>query len=206
MKHYKDYDLDFEEYIQDMKKESERDHRWLSMAALLLGSTFVLNSLKPRGSKNRPFLSKPVKVEDIPENVFKNILKMNIKLEHYYYIYSEKELNVFKQLQENLRQHGRLEDSRTIENTAMKWMKQKNEMLANFESSESYRSGALDVLNISDDNGFKLLIPWTCTGSNPCRVCQALGGELFEPDDFPPPPHFGCQCNDPIADPILVVL
>lgn len=198
-------DLDFDGYLADMKEESERDHLWLSTAAFLLGSRFVLESLKPQGPRERPFLSKPVRVEDISENVFKDILKMDIKVEHYYYIYSEKELEVFKQLRDELRHYGRLEDFRTIENTAMKWMKQKNEMLADLGSLEAYRSGVLDILSDVDVQGFKVLIPWSATGDNPCDECNALDGELFEPDDFPAPPHFGCQCNDPMADPIWIL-
>jgi hypothetical protein len=50
---------------------------------------------------------------------------LDISIGKHDYIYSEKELNVFKQLKENLKQYGRLEESRTIENTAMRWMEQK---------------------------------------------------------------------------------
>ena len=50
--------------------------------------------------------------------------------------------------------------------------------------------------------GFKVLIPWSATGDNPCDECIALDGELFEPDDFPATPHIGCQCIDPMADSI----
>jgi hypothetical protein len=57
------------------------------------------------------------------------------------------------------------------------WNK-KNEMLADFGSSESYRTGALNIFNIGDEQGFKLLIPWSTTGNNPCEECQTLDGEL----------------------------
>lgn len=198
-------DLDFDEYMNDMKEESQRDHSWMRNAVLLLGSKFVLDSLKPHGPKERPFLSKPEKVMDISEKSFKDILKLDVSMEQRYYIYSEKELDVFKQLLEELKHHGRLEDFRTIENTAMRWMKQKSDMLSKFGSSEAYRIGALDVLSMDDVRQFKILIPWSATGDNPCGDCQDLDGELFEPDDFPPPQHYGCQCNDPIADPVIVL-
>jgi hypothetical protein len=65
MKHYTNEYLDFEEYMDDLKEEFQRDHTWLSTAALLLGSQFVLDSLKPHGPIERPFISKPIKITDI---------------------------------------------------------------------------------------------------------------------------------------------
>ena len=101
---------DFESYFNDMKEESERNHKWMVLAAFLLGSRFVLDSLKPQGPRERPFLSKPVSVKDIPNQAFRDILKMDIKVKEYYHVFSEKELARFKQLSEELRHHGRLED------------------------------------------------------------------------------------------------
>lgn len=74
---------DFKSYFTDMKEESRRDHKWLALAAFILGYRFVLDSLKPHGPRERPFLSKPRKVKDIPKSVFRDILKMDIKMEEY---------------------------------------------------------------------------------------------------------------------------
>ena len=200
---YSDFD-DFDDYLDDMKEKSKRDRNWLALAAFLLGSRFVLDSLKPQGPRERPFLSKPRRVKDIPAPVFRDILKMDIKVGDYYHLFSEKELARFRQLSEELRHHGRLEDSRTVENTAMRWVKQKNKMLNEFGSAEAYRSGALDIYIHASQNGLVLKIPWSATGRNPCRRCWSLDGMLFRPEDFPGPQHFHCQCNCPMADPVWV--
>lgn len=93
MKSYHHIDTkDFEGYFNDFKEETYRDDQWLALAAFLLGSRFVLDSLKPKGPKNRPFLSKPYKIKDIPSSAFKSILKMIIEADHHYYFYSEKDL------------------------------------------------------------------------------------------------------------------
>ena len=104
---------DFEVYFRDMKEESKRDHKWLALVAFILGYRFVLDSLKPHGPRERPFLPKPRKIKDISGHAFRDILRMDIKVKEYYYLFSEKELARFKQLSEELRHHGRLEDSRT---------------------------------------------------------------------------------------------
>ena len=70
---------DFEDYFDDMKEESKRDRKWLALAAFILGSRFVLDSLKPHGPRERPFLSKPRRVKDIPDPAFRDILKMGYK-------------------------------------------------------------------------------------------------------------------------------
>ena len=97
-----------------------------------------------------------------------------------------------------------MEDSRTIENTAMRWVKQENKMLADFGSAEAYRPGAVNVYIRASQNGLVLKIPWSATGRNPCSRCWALNGELFSPEEFPPPQHFHCQCNCPMASPVWV--
>jgi hypothetical protein len=197
-------DVDFDSYLDDMKEKSERDNDWLGGAAFLLGSTFVLESLKPKGPVERPFLSKPQQIKDISMESFRDILRLDVKAESYSYVYSEKELNVFKHLMNDLKQHGRLEDSRSIENTALRWMEQKNGLLADFFSNETSKVGSLDIFSLASEQGLIVLIPWSVTGDNPCDECLSLDGELFDPNDFPDPPHFGCQCNDPMADPVIV--
>lgn len=88
--------LDFEGYINEMEENTEQDHQWLSQVAILLGSKFALESLKPQGPRQRPLLSKPQRVKDISEESFRDILKLNVSMEQHYYIYSENELNTFK--------------------------------------------------------------------------------------------------------------
>lgn len=205
MQRYNEEYPDFEDYMIDMKEESRRDHNWLLTSAFLLGSTMVLESLKPTGPQKRPVIIKPQHISDISETSFKQILKLDVDIEKYEYIYSKRELQMFKQLQEELRHHGRLEDSRTIENTAMRWTKQKNKLLSDFGAHVSKKQGSVDVYQVAEEQGFKILIPWVATGPNPCGDCLALDGELFSPEDFPPPQHFNCECNEPMADPILVL-
>lgn len=81
---------DFEVYFDDMKEEFERDRKWLVLDAFILGSRFVLDSLKPYGPCERPFLSRPRRVMDISKSVFRDVLRMDIKVEEYYCLFSEK--------------------------------------------------------------------------------------------------------------------
>ena len=207
-----DYDLDG--YYIDTNKNSEIDNNWLFIAAGLLGAAFVTQSLNPTGPIETPNLAdNPISVDSIPDETFASIMKMDIapinievsttKME---YIYSQDELNQFKQLQDYLLQHGRLEDPRTIENTSMRWAEQSNDKMGMFTDIEAYKSGSLDAyIQAQIEYGASIEIPWNPTGPNTCDDCMAMVDEgPFEPQNFPPPVHFGDQCNDPMADPIIV--
>ena len=112
-----DLDYDLDNYYADTNKKSDLDNNWLLAAAFLLGGAFVTQSLNPTGPIESPNLADtPISVDAIPEDTFSSIMNMDIapinievttsKME---YIYSQDQLNEYKQIGEDLRQHGRLE-------------------------------------------------------------------------------------------------
>ena len=41
------------------------------------------------------------------------------------------------------------------------------------------------------------------TGPNTCGECLDLASSTYSPENYPEPPHYGCQCNDPFPEPII---
>jgi hypothetical protein len=205
-----DYDLD--NYYADTNKKSDLDNNWLIAAAGLLGAAFVTQSLNPTGPIDKPNLvDTPISVNDIPEDTFSSIMRMEIdpinidvsvsKME---YIYSQDQLNEYKQLGEDLRQHGRLEDPKSIENTAFRNAEQSNDKMGIFTDMEAYKSGALDnYIWAQTEFGATIEIPWDPTGPNTCGECLDLSSSTYNPDNYPEPPHYGCECNDPFPEPVI---
>jgi hypothetical protein len=206
-----DYDLD--NYYADTNKKSDLDNTWLIAAAGLLAGAFVTQSLNPTGSIKAPNLvDTPISVESIPEDTFSSIMNMDIapinievstsKME---YIYSQDELNQFKQMGEDLRQYGRIEDPKSIENTAFRNAEQSTDRMGMFTDMEAYKSGALDnYIWAQTEFGATIQIPWDPTGANTCDECWVLADAgPYSPDNFPEPPHYGCQCNDLMAEPTI---
>jgi hypothetical protein len=201
------FDYDFHEHFKNCVDRSDRDHDWLFKVAELLGVIFVLKSLQPTGSISSRVLSKtPKNVVDIDVKVFRYILQMDLTgVPGLEYIYSERELKVFAGIMESLKQYGRLEDPRSVENTMMRWVKERNDIMGMFGDLESYKSGALDTyIQAVTEYECEIKIPWNPTGPNTCDDCMDMTEELYDPDDFPDPPHFGCQCNDPMAEPEII--
>lgn len=214
-------DFGLDKYYQDAVNNLDLNNHWLLTVAGLLGAAFVTQSLQPVIA-TKPIVEEtveetselplelattPIAVKDISDESFSNIMQMNISKEDIAsYLYNEDEMGTFKQLGEELRQHGRLEDPNTIENTAFSNAVNSNDKMGMFSDMEAYRSGALDTyIQATTEYGASIRIPWSPTGDNTCDECQALADNgPYDPEDFPEPPHYGCQCNDPMADPEIV--
>lgn len=206
-----DYDLD--DYYENTNQDSDKDSNWLFMVAGLLGGAFAVESLKPTGPRDSPNLaSTATSIDDISDETFSTIMKSEIdpakldsSVENLQYAYTDAELEQYKQLGEELKQHGRIEDPRTIENKAMAWAENRNDSMGMFGDLEAYKSGALDdYITAVTEYGATIEIPWTCTGDNPCRDCLDLeAAGPYDPENYPEPPHFACCCNDPMAAPVI---
>lgn len=203
-----EYDLD--PYYEDVIEKSDNENNWLLSVAGLLGTLLVIETLQPTGSIESPeLISSPVSVDDISDKQFEDILRMDVSsgssIADVAYVYSEDELSQLQLITEDIRQLGRLEDPRTVENIEMRWAEQINDKMGMFTDLEAYKSGALDVYIEAQVNwGATIKIPWDPTGPNTCDDCMALVADgPYAPDDFPEPPHFGCQCNDPMPDPVI---
>jgi hypothetical protein len=209
-----DQDYDLDPYYVDTQDKSEKDNWWLMSVAGLLGAAFVTSSLNPTGSIEAPNLADvPTYVHDISDQTFNDIMRMDMEqlklgegVENLSYAYSPEDLQYFQQMAEDLKQYGRLEDPRSIENTGFRWAEQSNDKMGMFGDIEAYKSGALDqYIWAQNEYGAEILIPWNPTGGNTCPDCMDKVDEgPYKPDEFPEPVHFGDQCNEPMADPIIV--
>lgn len=174
-------------YYNDTCNESDTDNKWLLAAALLLGisATTLANS------------------GGVTDEVYANIMKMDVsKLD--IPEMSESDLAYYQNLQQELIQHSRLEDPKTIENKGMQWAKSQTDQVGMFGDLEAYKAGALDSYAAVAAVGGDVLIPWNPTGPNTCDECLAMVDDgPYTPDNFPEPVHYGDQCNDPMADPII---
>lgn len=207
-----DYDLDH--YYADASDKSDKDNWWMFAVAGLLGAAFVTSSLNPTGSIEAPNLvDVPIYTHDISDQTFNDIMKMDMEqlklgegVENLSYAYSPEDLQQFQQMAEELKQYGRLEDPRSIENTGFRWAEQSNDKMGMFGDLEAYKSGALDqYIWAQQEFGATIQIPWNPTGPNTCDECwTAVDDGPYSPEDFPEPKHFGDECNDPMADPIIV--
>lgn len=207
-----DYDMDV--YYENTNQESDSDMNWLLTAAGLLGMAMVTKSLDPSGPLESPILADtPISVNTVSDETFSDIMRMNVEptsltgdLKALPYGLTDQEFSQYNQLAEELKHQGRLEDPRTIENTSMRWAEERNDMAGMFADLESSKAGTLDeYIRAAAEENAKIMIPWNPTGDNTCEECMALVEDGPYPvDDFPEPPHFGCQCNDPMADPIIV--
>jgi hypothetical protein len=181
---YKVQQSDIDGYYDDSIDESDTDNKWLAAAALLLGFSVVI--LKDSGG--------------VTDTVFNNIMSMDVtQLE-----IPESDLSYYQNLQQELIQHSRIEDPKTIENKGMQWAETQTDQMGMFGDIEAYKAGTLDSYAAAAACGADILIPWNPTGPNTCGECldMVIDGP-YKPDDFPEPVHYGDQCNDPMADPII---
>ena len=115
------------------------------------------------------------------------------------------DISFYESISQELKQLGRLEDPLTIENKGFNWAEAQSDQMGMFGDIEAYKSGALDTYITASQTGADIMIPWSATGDNTCDDCMAKVDEgPYKPDEFPEPVHYGDQCNDPMADPIIV--
>lgn len=193
-----DYDPD--PTFENIQDKQDKNHEWLLTIAALFGSAMVLNSVNPKVSgESITFPESPVMVKDISDEAFSNIYKLEIKTEfNYRTVYSEQELNHLKSLGEELKQYGRLEDPKTIENKAFAWNERINDMTGQFGNNEAYKAGLLDSYISAETI---VLIPWVNAGPNTCDECIDRAEEgPYRPEDYPEPQHYGEEClpGDPV--------
>jgi hypothetical protein len=171
-------------YYTQAESDTDDDADWLLGAALLLGVSVV--ALESSGG--------------VTDEVFANIVSLDVTALEI----PEAEISFYQNLQQELTQHMRIEDPKTIENKAMNWAKTQNDQLGMFGDLEAYKAGALDSYAAIEAVGGEVLIPWNPTGPNTCEDCLDKVDEgPYRPEDFPEPVHYGDQCNDPMADPII---
>lgn len=194
-------DYDEDPYFEETQKKSDENQWWLLGVAGLLGSAMVLNSINPiideKGAVSFPEV--PKLINDIPKNDFNQIIEFKIEIKvDVSPVYSKEELNIFQHMSEQLKQLGRLEDPKTIENKWFEWSNRINDMTGQFGNNEAYKAGLIDTY-ISTE--IIVLIPWITAGANTCDLCEEKASEgPYHPEDYPEPQHYGEECmpGDPV--------
>jgi hypothetical protein len=188
---------------QQVTAEIDKLGAWILAAVTLTGTGQVINKLTPADllilKENAPELSTltPLELDDIVTNM---IPLQEIEIPYTTEVYSnfidENDLTYYKNLSEQFKQYGRIEDTKSIEN--LHWQNQQTilDRVGLFGNNESTKSGMLDTYiknnNYSDT---EVRIPWVCAGDNTCGDCEDLeAAGPYLPEDYPEPPHYGCEC------------
>jgi hypothetical protein len=178
---------DIDGYYEDASDDTDEDNKWLLLAALLLGTAAV--QLADKGG---------ITNEAFADVMGMDASKLNIEI-------PEDDLATYQNMQQELKQHGRLEDPKSVENTSMKWAENQSDAMGMFGDIEAYKSGSLDVYAMAAEFGAEVRLPWNPTGPNTCDDCMAKVDEgPYLPEEFPEPVHYGDQCNDPMAEPVII--
>ena len=188
---------------QKVTAEIDKLGAWILAAVTLTATGQVINKLTPAEllilKENAPELSTLTPLE-LDEVVTSMVPLQEIEIPYTTEIYSnfieEKDLTYYKNLSEQFKQYGRIEDPKSIEN--LHWQNQQTilDKTGLFGNTESTKSGMLDTYiknnNYSDT---EVRIPWVCAGDNTCGDCEDIeAAGPYLPDEYPEPPHYGCEC------------
>ncbi len=98
-------------------------------------------------------------------------------------------------------------DPQTQENIDANNMQGIMEQVGMFGSIEAQKGASLESYQLlQNSQGYMAYIPWVPVGDeSTCDDCWELADKGPYPvDNFPEPPHYGCRCNEEMAEPILV--
>lgn len=200
-------EFNLDSYFEEAESNQDREIAGILASAGLLGALLAITSLNPSGTPKAPkFPTTPKAVTDISSKEFEAIFKIKLdpkslidfKLEKLKFVFNNKELESFRQLGEQIKHLGRIEDPRTIEMRAFKNAEQISDMLGMFGDFEAWKSGMLDrYLQYENMLNARIMIPWVTMGDeNVCNDCLELEANgSYSPDEYPEPPHFGCRCE-----------
>ena len=152
------------------------------LTSLLIGQTIL--DLLPDGTNLNDVIDLPDKI-NLPDD---------------FTLPTQSEIDQYQQLLDELNQYGRIEDPETQEYKYWQWQQDIADKIGSFGDLESQKQGDLDLYK-----GQQVMIPWVTAGDdNVCEDCAELEANgPYPPDEFPEPPHYGCRCNDPMADPVI---
>lgn len=203
---------DLDSYYSSTVEDSDYNYTLFLGVAALLGGYLTIASIQPTGPYDSPEFNDHVLLPGaIASEVFRELYTFQVDLEKggqvksLEYIYTKEELAAYKQLGQELRSHGLLEDPRTIENLAYRNTEQITDKIGLFTNIEAEKAGRLDAYGSwkEQNPGKIILIPWIPAGANTCDECQDLADDgPYPPEDYPEPPHFGCECIP--GDPIII--
>jgi hypothetical protein len=203
----------YDSTYQNVSDEQDKLGDWILAAITLTATGQVLSKLSERDiaiikeeitKEASTYLEvTPMQIDEMVANIIPlQEIEIPFRTEVFSNFIDEKDLSYYQQLSEQFKQYGRIEDPKSIEN--LHWQNQQSIMdqVGLFGNTESSKSGILDTLIKSNDASDSIvMIPWVCAGDNTCEECAALDGNLYLPEDYPEPFHYGCEClpGDPVA-------
>jgi hypothetical protein len=122
---------------------------------------------------------------------------------------SETELTHLNQMMEEARQYSRMADPKTGENITFRNQSNIADQIGQFGYHEAGVQGNLDAAAMEG-----IYFPWTTCEDNgncdsdtpPCEDCEDLkSGGPYPANNFPESPHYYDRCNEPMADPIILL-
>lgn len=203
-----DYEDDLNSTFNQAQKEQDQNSQWIMLLAVLGATSLISQGLT---TESKQVIESAVKqstpTEELEQSTrtaeeFTKSTGIKVDINITTYTVNPDEVPYYKTLMEEFRQHGRVEDPLTTENLTFRNAQNISEMTGIYGANEATKQG-----NISIYKEFQgqIKIPWTCTGDNPCQDCLDLEADgPYDPENYPEAPHYNCQCNDPMADPILV--
>jgi len=196
---------EFDNYHTRATDEGDNNYLWILTAAGLLGTYLALTSLQPEGPRDKPtFLESPIEAIETTPGAFEQIytleINVDIETEIFSHYFSDEEIAQYQTLSEEIRQYGRLEDPKTIENKAFSDAQRISDMTGSFGNIEGWKAGYLDSAMFYD-----VKIPWVTAGDDKvcddCKEKEANGP--YYPDEYPEPDHYGCRCGP--EEPIVII-
>ena len=110
--------------------------------------------------------------------------------------FNQNQVDQYQQLSDDLSMYGRVADKDTIENIDFQNAQSISEQMGTFGYIEGEKQGELTTYRDLKEQGHTVLIPWETEGDERvCDDCEELEGQLFAPEDYPEPPHYGCRCE-----------
>lgn len=202
------WELEEEEYYPQIHKNSkdvDKRFGWFLLFPPLLASQSITNTLSPTESAALAgyieSAGMTATVESAAAGIASNLpfITESTVMESCYL--NPLEFQRYSQILAETQQYSRMIDPKTIENNAFRQQQEILDQVGMFGGVESEKGGVLSVYY-----GETVLIPWETQGDDSvCEDCLILeAGGPYSPNNFPEPPHYGCRCNDPMPDPIVV--
>jgi hypothetical protein len=197
----------YDSNYQQVSKDQDQLGDWILAAITLTATGQVLSKLPEKDidvikeeitRESSTYLEvTPMQIDEMVANIIPlQEIEIPFRTEVFSNFIDEKDLSYYQQLSEQFKQYGRIEDPNSIEN--LHWQNQQTilDKVGLFGNNESTKSGILDTYiknnNYSDT---EIRIPWVCAGENTCGDCEDLeAAGPYLPEDYPEPPHYGCEC------------
>lgn len=188
------------------QKQSNNLDKLLLGLGLIVSVNAVNNVYRELSPKEKELLKNDVKPQQKNRiNKIHDTTPSNIDIEAYLTFFTDEEIQNYKNIAEQLKQQGRIEDPRTVENIAYNNASRISETVSQFGAIESTKQSYLGVMVSNSNDDHTLLIPWITAGAHTCGDCEDLANAgPYLPTNYPAPPHYKCECLPGTPVPIFI--